>query len=345
MLVGLPTLNHADSVGPALKAAHVAFNNHFARERTVLLNSDGGSTDGTTDLVRKAPLADGDTLLASHSLRTRHRISAPYHGVPGKAGAIRTIFAAADLLQARAVAVLDPEVVSVTADSLAALAAAGAGGRRRLRVAGLRPPSARRPSRHPGRAAAVPVDLRAQAAGAAGRASSPAAGASLPPASPRPTGRATRCGSGIDLWLSAIAAVGPVPRRRGAARDRATLAPRPRPGTASLVAQVFEALFSCLRLHEAAWTARARSEPVPVYGQPASRPPGRAVMIDVTRDAALFREGVAALEPMLSRALRPATLEALRAGAAAPGPAAEPSRRASGRPWSASSPSPTGTRR
>ncbi len=313
LLVGLPTLNHADSVGPALRAAQIAFNHHFARERTVLLNSDGGSTDGTTDLVRGGRLADGDTLLASHSLRTRHRISTPYHGVPGKAGAVRTIFAAADLLQARAVAVLDPELVSVTADSLAAL----------LRpvlsdgVDFVSPAYARHPLDGPLVTQVVRPMFRstwgprlqeplAGEFACSGRFAAHCLGS--------PDWESDTLRVGIDLWLSAQAAVGSF-RIAEARLGPRELAQRPRPGTADLVAQVFEALFGCLRLHEAAWTARARTEPVPVYGSGAApvRPAGA---VDTERDAAAFREGVAALEPMLSRALRPATLEALRASAA-----------------------------
>ena len=42
VLVGLPTLNHADSVGPVVRAAHVAFNRELARERTVLAQRGRG---------------------------------------------------------------------------------------------------------------------------------------------------------------------------------------------------------------------------------------------------------------------------------------------------------------
>jgi hypothetical protein len=317
VLVGLPTHNHADSVGPALRAAHLAFNGQFARERTVLINVDGGSTDGTTDLVRGAPLADRDTLLASHSLRTRHRISAPYHGVPGKAGAIRTIFAAADLLQARAVAVLDPEVVSVTAGTLADLSRPALDDG----VDFVSPAYARHPLDGP----LVTQVVRPLFRSTYGlRLQEPLAGefacsgrfAAACLASPDWESDALRVA--VDLWISATAAVGPF-RVAEARLGPRQLALRPRPGTASLVSQVFEALFACLRLHEAAWMARSRSEPAVVYGLSAPAPPHPAPP-EPARDAALFREGVAALGPMLSRALRPATLEALRAGAAAPGP-------------------------
>lgn len=316
VLVGLPTMNHADSVRQALEAAHSAFNGQLASERTVLLNVDCGSTDGTPELVRNAQLADRDTLLASHSLRTRHRISTPYHGVPGKAGAIRTIFAAAELLQARAVAVLDPEVVSVTADSLADLSrpALDEG------VDYVSPAYARHPLDgplvtqvvRPLFRATYGLRLREPLAGefaCSGR----FAGACL--GSPDWEGDALRVA--IDLWLSAMAAIGPYRVAETRLGPRA-LASRPRPGTASLVSQVFEALFTCLRLHEVAWTARSRSEPVRVYGS-AADPQPRSGTVGIAGDAAFFREGVVALEPILSRALRPSTLEALRRAAGLPG--------------------------
>jgi hypothetical protein len=318
VLVGLPTHNHADSVASALRATHLAFNNHFARERTVLLNSDGGSSDGTTELVRQAPIADSDTFLASHSLRTRHRISAPYHGIPGKAGAIRTIFAAADLLQARAVAVLDPELLSVTADSLAAL---------------LRPTLSEGAdfvspayARHPLDGPLITQVVRPLFRSTYGpRLQEPLAGefacsgrfAAHCLASPDWESDALRLG--IDFWLSAVAAVGPF-RIAEARLGPRLLAPRPRPGTATLVSQVYAALFGCLRLHEAAWTVRQRTEEVPVYGSAPAAAPARSAPIDAARDAALFREGLAALEPLLSRALRPATMEALRSTASATSP-------------------------
>jgi hypothetical protein len=317
VLVGLPTLNHADTLEPALKAIRVVFNNHLARERTVLLNSDGGSTDGTTDLVRRTPLAEGETLLASHSLRTRHRISAPYHGFPGKAGAIRTIFAAADLLQARGVAVLDPEVVSVTADSIAALVHPAL----RDGIDFVSPAYARHPLDGP----LVTQVVRPLFRSAYGlRLQEPLAGEFAC------SGRfAARCLElpdwesdllrvGIDLWLSAVAAAEAF-RIAEARLGPRQLANRPRPGVPSLVPQVLDALFTCLRLHEAVWTARQGTEAVPIYGEPVpTPPPGGAV--DPEACAGLFREGAAALEPMLTRALRPATLEALRTAAAGPGP-------------------------
>ena len=44
----------------------------------------------------------------SHSLRTLHRVVAPYHGLPGKLTALRAIFAAAELTQAKVLVIVDP---------------------------------------------------------------------------------------------------------------------------------------------------------------------------------------------------------------------------------------------
>jgi hypothetical protein len=121
VLVGVPTLNNAPTIRPVIKAVHQTFSRYFPRDRTVLINSDGGSDDGTPNVVRNASADDTETLTVSHSLRTVHRISTPYHGVPGKGNALRQIMAAADLTQARAVAVINADVTGITPESIAAL--------------------------------------------------------------------------------------------------------------------------------------------------------------------------------------------------------------------------------
>ncbi|HYJ94664.1 MAG TPA: hypothetical protein VEV86_08600 [Vicinamibacterales bacterium] len=121
VLVGVPTLNNAGTIRPVVKAVHQAFARYFPRDRSVLINSDGGSDDGTPSLVRNASADDTETVTVSHSLRTVHRISTPYHGVPGKGNALRQIMTAAELIQARAVAVLNADVTGITPEGVAAL--------------------------------------------------------------------------------------------------------------------------------------------------------------------------------------------------------------------------------
>jgi hypothetical protein len=108
ILVGLPTLDNAATVLDVARAVHVCFTRDFPRLRTVMINSDGGSTDGTPDLIRSASFPAAGTVLTSHSLRTLHRVVAPYHGLPGKHTALRTVFAAAELTQAKVLVVVNP---------------------------------------------------------------------------------------------------------------------------------------------------------------------------------------------------------------------------------------------
>src|SRR5262245_62956168 len=66
ILVGLPTLNNAATVVDVVRAIHVCFTRDFPRQRTVMINSDGGSTDGTPDLIRGATFTQSDMVLTSH---------------------------------------------------------------------------------------------------------------------------------------------------------------------------------------------------------------------------------------------------------------------------------------
>jgi glucosylglycerate synthase len=317
VLVGLPTLNHSDSVGPVVRAAHVAFNRELARERTVLLNVDGGSTDSTPDIVRDASIVDGETLLASHSLRTHHRISAPYHGVPGKAAALRTILAAADLLQARAIVVLDPEIASATPDSVAALARPWLAGDADF----LSPAYARHPLDgplvtqvvRPLFRAAYGLPLSEPLAGEFG-----CSGRFASRCLEEPAWDSEDLRLAVDLWISGVAA-GDGLRVAEVPLGPRRLSARARPGVAALVPQVLDALFTCLRLQEDQWAAQRGSRPVlQATAQPDAAE--SASPLDGAGYATLFREGMAALGEMLERALRPDTLGALRTAAAGDGP-------------------------
>jgi hypothetical protein len=121
VLVGLPTLDNAATIIDVVRAIHLSFTRDFPRLRTVMINSDGGSTDGTPELIRSATLPETDVVQTSHSLRTLHRVVAPYHGLPGKVSALRTILAAAELTQAKALAVVDPHGPSTSTERITEL--------------------------------------------------------------------------------------------------------------------------------------------------------------------------------------------------------------------------------
>jgi len=116
IVVGVPTHNDSRTVGPVVQAVRAGLLHHFPRERAVIINADGGSRDGTQDLVRAAAISDLSATSDIHALRTLHSISTQYEQGPASGLALRTILAAGDLLQARACAVISPESTALEPD-------------------------------------------------------------------------------------------------------------------------------------------------------------------------------------------------------------------------------------
>jgi glycosyltransferase involved in cell wall biosynthesis len=114
LVVGIPSFNNARTVGHVVRAATAGFAKYFPGERAVIVNSDGGSKDGTPDVVSAAGFSSPGAILVSHPLTPVQKIITPYHGIPGKGSAFRTIFAIAKQLGARACAVVDSDLRSIT---------------------------------------------------------------------------------------------------------------------------------------------------------------------------------------------------------------------------------------
>jgi len=106
ILVGVPTYNNAATVGQVVQTIRAGLLKCFPRERAVIVNADGGSTDGTQDLVRGVSVNDQRYVSDLPALRTLHCISAKYEGGPAAGAALRSILAAAELLRASACAVI-----------------------------------------------------------------------------------------------------------------------------------------------------------------------------------------------------------------------------------------------
>jgi hypothetical protein len=114
VLVGIPSFNNASTIGHVVRAVNAGLAKYFSDQRCVIVNSDGGSTDGTPDVVLRSQIQDYQTILVRHPMNPIHRISTLYLGVPGKGSAFRTIFRIAEELRATACAVLDSDVRSIT---------------------------------------------------------------------------------------------------------------------------------------------------------------------------------------------------------------------------------------
>jgi glucosylglycerate synthase len=312
VMVGLPTLDNAATVGGVVQAVHTAFATHLKRERTVLVNVDGGSGDATPDIVRRASFIEGETLIAPQPLRTIHRISVPYHGQPGKGGALRTLFAAAELLDAKAVAVLDPDVTRMDAEWVAALV---------------------RPVLREGFDYVSPVFPRPPTDGLlVTQLARPLVRAAYGHRVAEPLATELGCSArfaahaltedvwtepwvsyGIDVWLTTTALAAGFRCVQAALGPRTQIARPERPGLPELFRQIGRALFTCLERHESFWIAQEGSRPLemrgtlPVFG-PADAP-------DVAPLAAAFAAGVRDLAPVLERILDEETREGVRQAA------------------------------
>ena len=120
ILVGLPTHNNAKTIISSVAAIQDGILRWFPRERAAIINVDGGSRDGTPDLVLSAAIDDVRGRKLRNALRTLPSISTKYGSSAERGTAFRTILAAADLLNAKAIVVVSPES-NITPEWLPAL--------------------------------------------------------------------------------------------------------------------------------------------------------------------------------------------------------------------------------
>src|SRR5579863_2367746 len=114
IVIGIPSYNNARTIGHVVQAANAGLNKYFPQYTGVVINSDGGSTDNTREAVLSARVEDGHLMLLSAPVSVAHRLSLPYHGIPGKGSAFRLIFQMAAALGAKACAVVDSDLRSIT---------------------------------------------------------------------------------------------------------------------------------------------------------------------------------------------------------------------------------------
>ena len=113
ILVGIPSFNNARTIGHVVRAVEAGLVKYFPGRSALLVNSDGGSSDGTSEAVREASV-DLDSVLLDHRRAGFRKLVTPYHGVPGKGSAFRTVFEIAREVKAKACAVVDSDLRSIT---------------------------------------------------------------------------------------------------------------------------------------------------------------------------------------------------------------------------------------
>src|SRR5258708_12930091 len=117
ILVGLPTHNNAKTIGAVVRTIQAGILQAFPRERAVIINADGGSRDGTPELVTGISIDDVRRTSDLYALRTLHAISTKYASSPESGIAFRPILAAAELLRAKPCIVISPESANIDSES------------------------------------------------------------------------------------------------------------------------------------------------------------------------------------------------------------------------------------
>lgn len=308
IVVGIPTLNHAGAIVGIADTVTGAFRSHFPQARAVLVNVDGGSEDGTPELILD-PGRGSRNGGSAGGLRTVHRVSARYPGLVSRAKEIQVVFAANELVRARALAIIDPDC-HVSQDSVAAL----------LRPILEAPCDFVTPiyARGWSEGALITQLLRPAIRGIYRRAlAEPAAGewaCSARFAGDRLTGALwdTDLGTaGVSLWLVAEALAGDYEPRQVPLGLRPTPIRAMHSGLPDVFAQIVGALFRSVDLHAAHWADAGDVAEVPALG-PANPPHEVGEIPAVEPLVRTFRSGMRDLEPVLQTILRPGTWTALR---------------------------------
>jgi len=308
IVIGVPTLNHAGTIGRTLEIIDQGLIRYFPRARTVVVGADGGSNDGTREAVAEATSSTNSRV---GGLRTRHRVAASYRGVPGRAGAIRLIFTVADLLQAQTVAICDPDVTGFTPEWIGALLQPistqavdfVAGTYARHPLEGMLVTQLIRPLMR----AAYGRELEHPVLGSFGCSRRFASGCLTQDVWDRSPIR-----EGIDVWLAGMAVAGDY--QAGQTPLGRLTSRRPGPSLQALFAPLVGALFATLDKHASVWIESDRAIPRPVIFL------GETPPVDVEPLAphssgigSTFFQDVRDLRPVLERILATDTFASLLA--------------------------------
>jgi hypothetical protein len=120
LLVGISSHEAPSTISATIRAIEDSFQQHFVRQRVVIVLMDGENKDGdnVVSVETSAPDEKRERALGITALRTIHRVRANFATPPTPGVALRTILAVADLLRARACAVVSPASTNLTAASV-----------------------------------------------------------------------------------------------------------------------------------------------------------------------------------------------------------------------------------
>ncbi|MCS7234969.1 MAG: glycosyltransferase [Armatimonadota bacterium] len=102
LVVGVPSFNNVGTVAHVVQTVAEGVVSYFPGLRAVILNADGGSTDGTPDAATSVRVPDPVRVVCT-----------PYEGIRGKGSAVRAVLEAVQRVGARCCVLVDADLRSV----------------------------------------------------------------------------------------------------------------------------------------------------------------------------------------------------------------------------------------
>ncbi|MGH9333536.1 MAG: glycosyltransferase, partial [Vicinamibacteria bacterium] len=306
LLVGIPSFNNAATIGHVVRAVVAGLNKYFPERHAVIVNSDGGSTDGTPQVVTSSNFPNPDAILVTHPLNPVHKIVTPYHGLPGKGSAFRTIFAIAERLGVKACAVVDSDLRSITPEwvqlLLGPVLLEGFDFVAPLYLRHKYDGTITNSIVYPLTRALYGKEVRQPIGGDFGFSS--ALGSHY---LSRPVWETDVARFGIDIWMTTTALAGGFRVCQAFLGAKIHDPKDPGADLASMFVQVVSSVFDQMEVHAEKWAAVTTAEDVPLFGFPhgVGLEP---VQVNVERMASIFRQGARDLREVWQFALAPDTL-------------------------------------
>jgi glycosyltransferase involved in cell wall biosynthesis len=316
LLLGIPSFNNARTIGHVVRAAAAGLAKHFPGSRSVIVNSDGGSSDGTPQVVASTDFTSPGTILVSHPLNPVHKITTPYDGLPGKGSAFRTIFAIAERLKARACAVVDADLRSITPGwielLLGPVAQQGFDFVAPLYLRHKYDGTITNSIVYPATRALYGKEVRQPIGGDFGF-----SGRLASHYLTKPVWDSNVARFGVDIWMTTTAIADGF--RVCQAFLGAKIHDTKDPGSdlSAMFVQVVSSVFDLMTTYEARWKAVERAEDVPLFGFPHGVGV-EPLSVDTGRMLSIFRQGARDLPEVWRVALSPRTFDEIVALAASP---------------------------
>jgi glucosylglycerate synthase len=314
IVVGVPSYDHVATIPGVVRSVRQGLRECFPGKKAIIVNVDGGSTDGTT--VHLAELRDEEGAGLAQVRLAGHELLMPYHGIPGKGEAVRLTLQVARQMGASLCLLLSPDLDVLPSAWIGQLAA---------------------PILEQGFDYAGPIYLRHRLDGAiissivrpllqalyGKRIRQPMAGeyalsgALVERCLAQNVWDTDLARTGIDLWITTQALGGPF-RACQVLLGRKQQAPAPpRVGLGAALGQVLGGLFEDTGRNAQVWQRVRGSQPVALLGGPVDGAPLGADL-DYRKLVESFALGLRNLQDVWSLVLAPATLLDLRRAVAAP---------------------------